>query len=183
MANGFLGAAFAATRAAFGRAPATDGGAASVTWTHAVTGIVGLVVLQAALLVVPFAGALPEALRAVVDFAMVQLVTTAVPFAVVGGAAMLLNRREQLPAMFLFLALVLALTQLVGVILGGFGVSAGTALLGILGYFVARASKSLFGIGWGAAILIGALVTVGTFAASFLFLILPTGQAMMAATP
>ncbi len=181
MTNGFLGAIDVATRAAFGRAPATDGSAASVSWADATTGIVGMAILQAVLLVVPFAGALPEALRAVVDFAVLALVTTAVPFAVVGGAALLLGKREQLPALFLFLALVLALSQLVATILGAFGVSAGTAMLGILGYFVARAAKSLLGVGWGGAILIGVLAALGTFAASFVLLALPTGQAMMAA--
>lgn len=182
MANGFLGAVDASVRAAFGRGQAADASAAaSVTWTHAVTGIVGMVILQAVLLVVPFAEALPEALRAVIDFAVLALVTTAVPFIVVGGAAQVLGKQEQLPALFLFLALVLALSQLVGIILGAFGVSAGTAMIGILGYFVARAAKSLLGVGWGGAILIGALAAVGSFAASFVFLALPTGQAMMAA--
>jgi hypothetical protein len=181
MASGFLGAVDVATRAAFGRAAATDGSAESVTWTHAVTGIVGMLILQAVLLVVPFAGALPEALRAVVDFGVLALVMTAVPFVVVGGAALLLGKREQLPALFLFLALVLALSQLVGIILGALGVGAGTAMIGILGYFVARASKSLLGVGWGGAILIGVLAALGTFAASFVLLALPTGQAMMAA--
>lgn len=180
MANGFLGAVDVATRAAFGRAPATADSASTVSWTHAVTGIVGMVILQAVLLVVPFAGALPEALRAVVDFGVLALVMTAVPFVVVGAAALLLNKREQLPALFLFLALVLALSQLVGIILGAFGIGAGTAMIGILGYFVARAAKSLLGVGWGGAILIGVLVALGTFAASFVLLALPTGQAMMA---
>ena len=123
----------------------------------------------------------PEALRAVIDFALLALVMTAVPFAVTGGAGLLLDRRDSLPALFLFLALVLALSQLIGIILGAVGVGAGTAMLGILGYFSARASRSLFGIGWGIAILIGALVAIGSFAASFLLLALPTGQAMLAA--
>jgi len=181
MATGFLGAVGAATQAAFGRAPATDETAAGVSWTHAVTGIVVMVVLQAVLLVVPFAGALPEALRAVIDFALLAIVMTAVPYVVIGGAGLLLDKRDRLPALFLFIALVLALSQLIGIILGAFGVGAGTAMIGILGYFSARASKSLFGIGWGGAILIGTLVALGTFAASFLFLALPTGQAMLAA--
>ena len=181
MANGFLGAVDVATRAAFGRAPATADSASTVSWTHAVTGIVGMVILQAVLLVVPFAGALPEALRAVVDFGVLALVMTAVPFIVVGAAALLLNKREQLPALFLFLALVLAISQIVGLVLGALGVSSGTALIGILAFFTARASKSLLGVGWGGAILIGALVAAGTFGASFLFLALPTGQAMLAA--
>ena len=183
MATGFLGAVDASTRAAFGRAPATDSGAASVTWTHAITGIVAMLILQAVLLVVPFAGALPEALRAVIDFAVLALVMTAVPYVVVSGAALLLGKPEQLPALFLFLALVLALSQLIGIILGALGIGAGTAMIGILGYFVARASKSFLGIGWGAAILIGVLAALGTFAASFVLLALPTGQAMMAAGP
>lgn len=181
MAAGFLGAVGAATQAAFGRTPATDEAAAGVSWTHAVTGIVTMLILQAVLLVVPFVGALPEALRAVVDFGLLALVMTAVPFVVAAGAGLLLDKRDRLPALFLFLALVLALSQLVGIILGAFGVGAGTAMIGILGYFSARASKSLFGIGWGGAILIGALVALGTFAASFLLLALPTGQAMLAA--
>ena len=181
MATGFLGALGVATQAAFGRAPASDEAASGVSWTHAVTGIVAMLVLQAVLLVVPFAGALPEALRAVVDFALLALVMTAVPFVVIGAAGLLLDKRDRLPALFLFLALVLALSQLVGIILGAFGVGAGTAMIGILGYFSACAAKSLFGIGWGNAILLGALVAVGSFAASFLFLALPTGQAMMAA--
>ncbi len=181
MAAGFLQAVSTATQAAFGRAPAPDAAAPGVSWTDAVTGIVVMVVLQAVLLVVPFAPALPEALRAVVDFALLALVMTAVPYVVVGGAGLLLDQRDRLPALFLFLALVLALSQLVGIILGAFGVGAGTAMIGILGYFSARASKSLFGIGWGGAILIGTLVAVGTFAASFLLLALPTGQAMLAA--
>lgn len=182
MAGSFLSAVDVATRAAFGKAPPASGDtAASVSWTHAMTGIVGMVILQAVLLVVPFADALPEALRAVVDFGVLALVMTVVPFAVVGAAALLLNKREQLPALFLFLALVLALSQLVGLILGAIGVGAGTAMIGILGYFSARASKSLFGIGWGGAILIGTLVALGSFAASFVLLALPTGQAMLAA--
>jgi hypothetical protein len=179
MAGGFLGALDISIRASLGRTP-TDA-AAGVNWTQAVTGIVWMVVVQAVLLLVPFAGALPEALRAVVDFGLLAIVMTAVPFVVVGGAGLLLGKREQLPAVFLFLALVLALSQLIGIILGAFGVSAGTAMMGILGYFTARVSKSLFGVGWGMAILIGTLVAVGSFAASFLFLALPTGQAMMAA--
>lgn len=181
MAVGFLGAVDVATRGAFGRAPAAEGTPTTVSWTHAVTGIVAMVVLQAVLLVVPFAGALPEALRAVVDFALLALVMTAVPYVVVGGAGLLLDKRDRLPAFFLFLALVLALSQLIGLILGAFGVGAGTAMIGILGYFSARAAKSLFGIGWGGAILLGALVAVASFASSFIFLALPTGQAMMAA--
>ncbi|OEO28689.1 hypothetical protein VW23_003425 [Devosia insulae DS-56] len=181
MANSFLGAVSVAMQAAFGRTPATDEAAAGVSWTHAVTGIVAMLLLQAVLLVVPFAGALPEALRAVVDFGLLALVMTAVPYVVMGGAGLLLDRRDRLPALFLFLALVLALSQLIGLILGAFGVGAGTAMIGILGYFSARASKSLFGIGWGGAILIGVLVALGTFAASFLLLALPTGQAMLAA--
>ena len=181
MAAGFLGAVGVATQAAFGRAPATDEAAAGVSWTHAVTGIVVMALLQAVLLVAPFAGALPEALRAVIDFALLAIVMTAVPYLVIGGAGLLLEKRDRLPALFLFLALVLALSQLIGIILGAFGVGAGTAMIGILGYFSARASKSLFGIGWGGAILIGTLVALGSFAASFLFLALPTGQAMLAA--
>lgn len=180
MAAGFLGAVDVATRGALGRTAAGES-AAPVSWTHAVTGIVAMAVLQVVLLVVPFAGALPEALRAVVDFALLALVMTAVPFVVVGAAGLMLGKQEQLPAFFLFLALVLALSQLVGLILGAFGVSAGTAMIGILGYFVARAAKSLFGLGWGGAILLGALVAVASFASSFIFLALPTGQAMMAA--
>lgn len=179
--NGFLGAVGAATQGAFGRTPEAAEAARQVSWNDAVIGIVAMLVLQAVLLVVPFAGALPEALRAVVDFALLALVMTAVPFAVTGSAGLLLDRRDTLPALFLFLALVLALSQLIGIILGAFGVGAGTAMLGILGYFSARASKSLFGVGWGTAILIGALVAVGSFAASFLLLALPTGQAMLTA--
>lgn len=178
--NSFLAAVAASAQAAFGRAPASDETAAGVSWTHAVTGIVIMLLLQAVLLVVPFAGALPEALRAVIDFALLALVMTAVPYVVVGGAGLLLDKRDRLPALFLFLALVLALSQLIGLILGAFGVGAGTAMIGILGYFSARASKSLFGIGWGGAILIGTLVALSTFAASFLLLALPTGQAMLA---
>lgn len=181
MAAGFLGAVGAATQAAFGRTPATNEAAAGVSWTQAVTGIVVMALLQAVLLVAPFAAALPEALRAVIDFALLAIVMTAVPFVVVGGAGLLLDKRDRLPALFLFLALVLALSQLIGIILGAFGVGAGTAMIGILGYFSARATKSLFGIGWGGAILIGTLVALGSFAASFLFLALPTGQAMLAA--
>lgn len=181
MAAGFLGAVGVATQAAFGRAPATDEAAAGVSWTYAVTGIVLMLLLQAVLLVVPFAEALPEALRAVIDFALLALVMTAVPYIVVGGAGMLLDKRDRLPALFLFLALVLALSQLIGIILGALGIGAGTAMIGILGYFSARASKSLFAIGWGGAILIGVLVALGTFASSFLLLMLPTGQAMLAA--
>lgn len=181
MANGFYRAIDVVSRAVFGKAPAPGDAAASVTWTHAVTGIVVLAVLQAAILMVPFAGMLPEALRVVVDFAAVALIMLAVPFVVLGGAALLLNKREKLPALFLFLALVLAISQIVGLVLGALGVSSGTALIGILAFFTARASKSLLGVGWGGAILIGALVAVGTFAASFLFLALPTGQAMLAA--
>ncbi|WP_055047780.1 hypothetical protein [Devosia sp. A16] len=180
MANGFLGAVGAATQAVFGRTPEAAEAARQVSWTYAVAGIVVMVLLQAILLVVPFAGALPEALRAVIDFALLALVMTAVPFAVTGGAGLLLDRRNSLPALFLFLALVLALSQLIGIILGAVGVGAGTAMLGILGYFSARASRSLFGVGWGIAILIGALVAIGSFAASFLLLALPTGQAMLA---
>jgi hypothetical protein len=181
VAAGFLGAVGVATQAAFGRAPAADEAAAGVSWTHAVTGIVVMVLLQAVLLIAPFAGALPEALRAVIDFALLAIVMTAVPYLVIGGAGLLLDRRDRLPALFLFIALVLALSQLIGIILGAFGVGAGTAMIGILGYFSARATKSLFGIGWGSAILIGTLVALGSFAASFLFLALPTGQAMLAA--
>jgi heme/copper-type cytochrome/quinol oxidase subunit 4 len=181
MTNSFLGAIGTATQAAFGRAPTTDDTPTSVSWTHAVTGIVLLAILQVLLLVVPFAGALPEALRAVVDFALLALVMTAVPFVVVGAAGLLLGKQGQLPTFFLFLALVLALSQLVGTILGAFGISAGTAMIGILGYFVARAAKSLFGMGWGSAILLGLLAAVASFAASFIFLMLPTGQAMLAA--
>ena len=180
MANGFLSAVGTATQTAFGRAPATDS-PATASWTHAVAGIVVMALLQVVLLVVPFAGALPEALRAVVDFALLALVMTAVPFVVVGAAGLLLGKQEQLPGFFLFLALVLALSQLVGLIIGAFGISAGTAMIGILGYFVARAAKSLFGMGWAGAILLGALVAVASFAASFVFLMLPTGQAMLAA--
>lgn len=181
MANGFLSAVDVSVRAAFARAPATNGSAAGVNWTHATTGIVVMAILQAVLLVVPFMDALPEALRAVVDFAVLAIVTTAVPFIVVGGAALLLGKREQVPTLFLFLALVLAISQLVGQILGAFDISSGTAMIGLLGYLVARAAKSLLGVGWGGAILIGALAAVGSFAASFVFLLLPTGQAMMAA--
>jgi hypothetical protein len=181
MATGFLSAVGVATQAAFGRTPANDAAASGVSWTHAVTGIVAMLLLQAVLLVVPFAEALPEALRAIIDFALLALVMTAVPYVVVGGAGLLLDKRDRLPSLFLFLALVLALSQLVGIILGAFGVGAGTAMIGILGYFSARASKSLFGIGWGGAILIGTLVALGSFAASFVLLALPTGQAMLAA--
>lgn len=181
MATGFLSAVGVATQAAFGRTPANDAAASGVSWTHAVTGIVAMLLLHAVLLVVPFAEALPEALRAIIDFALLALVMTAVPYVVVGGAGLLLDKRDRLPSLFLFLALVLALSQLVGIILGAFGVGAGTAMIGILGYFSARASKSLFGIGWGGAILIGTLVALGSFAASFVLLALPTGQAMLAA--
>ena len=181
MADGFYGAVDVATRAAFGKAAATDGSATNVTWTHAVTGIVVMVILQAVLLVVPFAEALPEALRAVIDFGVLALMMAAVPYIVVGSAALLLGKAETLPALFLFLSLVLALSQLIGQILGALNIGAGTAMIGILAFFAARASKSLLGIGWGMASLIGALVGIGTFASSFLFLLLPTGQAMMAA--
>lgn len=181
MATSFYAALNSASQAAFGGKPTANSEAANVTWTHAATGIVVLVILQAALLIAPFVGTLPEALLAVTDFAVVAVLMLAVPFAILGSAALLLNKREQLPAIFLFLALVLAIGQIAALILGAFGINSHTVLAGVLAGFVAKTAKNLLGVGWGGAILIGALVGVGTFAAPFLLLALPTGQAMLAA--
>lgn len=179
MADGFFAAIDTASRAAFARTPAAGGTA--VTWTHATTGIVVLMLLQAAILIGPFIGTLPEGLRALIDFAAIALIMLVVPFLVLYGAAQLTKKAEQLPAIFLFLALILAVSQVVALVLGAFGISSSTALVGILAYFTARVAKSLLGIGWGGAILVGFLAAAGTIGAGFLLLALPTGQAMLAA--
>jgi len=181
MADGFYSAVGAASRAAMGLPPKPDAPPVTVTWTHAVTGIVVLAILQAAIIVWSLSSMPLEALRVSVDFGTVAIVTLAAPFVVLGAAAVLL-KREQLPAIYLFMALVLAISQIALLALGAFGVgSAGPALVGLVGYFSARATKSLLGVGWGSAIPIGAAVALAMFAAQSLILVLPTGQAILAA--
>ena len=154
---------------------------AAVTWDHAMLGISVMISVQAMLVVAPFLGVLGEAGRVIVDLGLVAVVLLAVPFAVMGGAAALSRQREKVPLLFLYAALVMLVVQVVSFILASFGITSSTALIGVLGYLFVRAAKSILGLSWGMAILVGGLVAAGVFSTGFLLLMLPTGQAMLAA--
>ena len=153
----------------------------AVTWDHAMLGIGVMICVQALLVVAPFLGVLGEAGRVIVDLGLVAVVLLAVPFVVMGGAAVLSRQGEKVPLLFLYAALVMLVVQVVSFILASFGITSSTALIGVLGYLFVRASKSVLGLSWGKAILIGGLVAAGVLLTGFLLVMLPTGQAMLAA--
>lgn len=153
-----------------------------VSWNEAVPAVALLVVAQGVMLAGSFGSMLMEALPYLVDIGLVTLLAFAVPFAVVIGWATLTRQPERAPLLVMFVAIVLLVVQVMSLLLSYFGMQTSTALVAVTAVFVGRAIRTVLGASIPMAILAGVLVGVGTAAAGLLFLVLPTGQAMLGAS-
>ena len=180
MADGFL----AAVKAVSSFRPTKDQATfdtSSVSWAHALIGIVSMVAIQAALVLVPFAALPREALPMVLDLALVAGLALAIPFAVTAAAAAFLGKAEHLPAAFLFLAVFLTLMQVVLFVLSWIIDTRGGTTIGVLAVICFLGARNIVGLSTPVSILVGALVALCMFGMGFVLLALPTGQAMLAA--
>jgi hypothetical protein len=152
--------------------------ASTVTWRDAAIGIGILIVVQALLFAWTFAEMGAFYIEILRDLGLATALAFAVPFLVFLIVARLAGATDKLPAIFLYLALLLAFFQLLSAAFQQFNIRSSLGL-GMMAVALAYASKGFFGIGWLGSLAIALLVTAGTVGAGLLLLLLPTGQAMM----
>jgi len=181
MASRFVTAAAESYRAFGMRKDARPLDYSLVGWNEAVPAVALLLVAQAVMLAGSVGNMLLEALPFLIDIGFVTLVAFAVPFAVVIGWAYVTRQPERAPLLVMFVSILLLVVQVMSLLLSYFGMQTSTALVAVTAVFVGMAIRTVLGASIPMAILAGVLVGVGTVAAGLLMLILPTGQAMMAA--
>jgi hypothetical protein len=153
--------------------------ATTVTWNDAGIGIVLLIAVQAALFAWTFMAVgqfVPVMLR---DVALTVALSFAVPFFIFLVVARLSGQSDKLPAIFLFLALMLTAVQIMGALVS-LADSSSSLTVAILAVGCGYAARGLLGAGWGITIAIAVVVAIGTMAASYVLFALPTGQAILA---
>ena len=183
MANGFLSAAKASMNAFGGtrKQPGPPVDAAAVSWTDALIGVVLLVAVTVIGVVAPGGGIIAQFPQQLFDILLVTFLSLAVPFVVLAVAASWVRQGEKLPLLMLFTAISLLLILVTMFVLSFVNVSRSNALTGVAAFFVGRAARKALGFSLGQSILVGAITAVAIFAASFVLVLLPTGQAMLAA--
>jgi hypothetical protein len=155
--------------------------AGRVTWAHAIIGMVAVFGLQAILLAVQAIGAPAEMIATLRDFAVVIVLSLAVPYLVITGIGALFGKAANLPAAFLFLSILLLLMLLFVTAFSQFLGNSGAATLGIVAFIVFYTVRHMLTLSIWTAILGGLIAAALTVAAGFVLIALPTGQAMLAA--
>jgi hypothetical protein len=152
--------------------------ASTVTWRDAAIGVAILILVQAMLFAWTFVEMGAFYIEILRDLGLVTALAFALPFLVFFIVARLASATEKLPAVFLYLALLLAFFQLLSAAFQQFNIRSSVGL-GMMAVAIAYAAKGFFGIGWLGALALALLVTAGTVGAGLLLLLLPTGRAMM----
>jgi hypothetical protein len=137
----------------------------------------GLVILIGAQLVLLFwPNGAPFDAGVLRDLAITAFGALLVPFVLFWIAARLTGRMARLPAAFLYLAIALAVLQVVSAVLASFGTGQSGFLIGLLLAVTFLAARGFLKLHWFAAVIIAVLVLAGFVGANFLLLVLPTGR-------
>jgi hypothetical protein len=146
-----------------------------VSWRDAVLAVLLLAVAQATMLAISAGSALPQILPAFFEQLLMTLAVLAVPFIVAAIAAMLAQRRDELPMLVMYIALCLLLMQVTMFILSYARLSSSLTQVLLTTFIVGRGISIVLKVPVRMAALGGVVAGAGTVALSMALFSLSAG--------